>query len=182
MQGVKTIYPAFLHFEQNKLLTSSFEYSDKKSILLTSLIKLLEKRSIANQRILEWGKNEERKDNVAWLKTLNENHDKMLTSFTAVDIKTGLNGLAQLIKGEVLSTKLNEKGTFILYLKVVVAGGNIKITKGWTFRKVYHSGGAIITYFLLDKDRGIIASKTLYNVTGYKTFKEAEGEPRLKNF
>jgi hypothetical protein len=99
-----------------------------------------------------------------------------------VDENTGISRLEKLVKGEILSTELDKNGTDILYLKVVAGGGNNKATRNLLWSRLFHSGGAIITYFLLNKDGVIKASKTFYNTTGYKQFKNSGSIVDLNNF
>jgi hypothetical protein len=165
---VTIIYPPFINIVPDKLLSAIFELS-----------KLKEE---ADRKIAIWSKGEQFQDKVAQLKNLNGQYEKVLTSLVGVDEKTGISRLEKLIKGEILSTELDKNGTDILYLKVVAGGGNNKATRNLLWSRFFHSGGAIITYFLLNKDGVIKASKTFYNTTGYKQFKNSGSIVDLNNF
>ena len=156
---VTTIYPPFINIVPGKLLSVIFELS-----------KLKEE---ADRKIAIWSKDEQSQDKVAQLKNLNGQYEKILTSLVGVDENTGISRLEKLVKGEILSTELDKNGTDILYLKVVAGGGNNKTTRNLLWSRLFHSGGAIITYFLLSKDGIIKASKTFSKYTGYRQFKNS---------
>ena len=166
--GITTIYPVFM----NKI-------PDK---VLGDLLGLPELKREADTKIEEWGTNEDFVDKVAFLKNLNTEYETILTGLVGVDEKTGINRLETLIKGEILSTELDKDNTDVLYLKVVDGGGNNKVTRNLLYSRLSHSGGAIITYFLLSKEGTIKTSKTLYNITGYTKFKNSDSVEKLNNF
>lgn len=97
---------------------------------------------------------------------------------------TGTNALARLLRAEVLASRLEENGSHLLYLKVVKAGGSNRITRNlFTGSKLWHSGGAIVTYLLFRSDGSIAASNTLYRHSGYKRFEAPDDlEFPLDNF
>lgn len=156
---VTTIYPPFINIVPDKLLSAIFELS-----------KLKEE---ADRKIAIWSKGEQFQDKVAPLKNLNGQYEKILTSLVGVDENTGLSRLEKLVRGEILSTELDKNGTDILYLKMVAGGGSNKTTRNLLGSRLFHSGGTIITYFLLSKDGIIKASKTLSKYTGYRQFKNS---------
>ena len=156
---VTTIYPPFINVVPDKLSGAIFE-----------LNKLKEE---ADRKIAMWGEDEQFQDKVTRLKNLNGQYKKLLASLVDVDEKTGISKLEKLITGEILSTELDKNDTDILYLKVVAGGGNNKVTRNLLWSRLFYSGGAIITYFLLDKDGVIKASKTFYNYTGYRQLKNS---------
>lgn len=167
--GITTIYPVFIN-----------EIPDK---VLGDLLELQGLKVEADQKIEEWSANETLMDKVAILKKLNIQYEKILTGLVGVDEKTGIKRLETLIKGEIISTELDKDNTDALYLKVIDGGGNNKVTQSlWRSGRLSHSGGAIITYFLLSKEGNIKASKTLYNITSYKEFKNSGSIERLNNF
>jgi len=168
LKGITTIYPAFINTPADKLLNDVSELSGLK-----------EK---ADLKITEWGTNSRFADKVTQLKNLNKQYEKTLTSLAGVDEKTGTSRLEKLIKGETLSTELDKDGTDILYLNIAAGGGNNKTTRNLLWSQLTHSGGAVITYFLLDKEGSIKASKTFYNATGYKKFESSDGKIGLNNF
>lgn len=166
---VRTIYPVFINEIPNKVLGDLWE---------------LERLKIeADQKIEEWRANEKFMAKVAVLKNLNIQYEKILTGLEDVEEKTGIKRLETLTKGGIISTELDKEDTDALYLKVIDGGGNNKVTRSlWRSGRLSHSGGAIITYFLLSKDGNINASKTLYNFTSYKEFENSGSIERLNNF
>ena len=166
---VRTIYPVFINEIPNKVLGDLWE---------------LERLKIeADQKIEEWSADETLMDKVAVLKNLNIQYEMILTGLEGVEEKTGIKRLETLIKGGIISTELDKEDTDALYLKVIDGGGNNKVTRSlWRSGRLSHSGGAIITYFLLSKDGNINASKTLYNFTSYKEFENSGSIERLNNF
>lgn len=166
---VTTIYPVFINTVPGKLLS-----------VLSGLSEIKES---ADQKIIEWSANAKFKDKVTRLKNLNAQYEKILSSLAGADEKTGsVSRLEKLMKGETLSTKLDEGDTDVLYLKVAAGGGNNKSVRNLLWTRLEHSGGAVITYFLLSKDGDIKASKTFYNTTGYKEFEDSRGKAELNNF
>jgi hypothetical protein len=97
---------------------------------------------------------------------------------------TGANALGRLLRAEILASRLEENGSHLLYLKVVKAGGSNRITRNlFTGSKLWHSGGAIVTYLLFRPDGAIAASGTLYRHSGYKRFEAPDDlEFPLDNF
>lgn len=166
--GIITIYPIFINKIPDKVLGDLSELPGLKRE--------------ADKKIEEWGANEKFMDKVAFLKNLNIQYEKILTGLVGVDEETGINRLETLIKGKILSTELDKDNTDVLYLKVVDGGGNNKVTRNLLHSRLSHSGGAIITYFLLSKEGIIKTSKTLYNITGYKEFKNSGSIEKLNNF
>lgn len=166
--GITTIYPVFINKIPDKVLGDLSELPGLKKE--------------ADKKIEEWSANEKFMDNVAFLKNLNMQYEKILTGLVGVDENTGINRLETLIKGEILSTELDKDNTDVLYLKVVDGGGNNKVTRNLLHSRLSHSGGAIITYFLLSNDGIIKTSKTLYNITGYNEFKNSGSIEKLNNF
>jgi len=166
--GITTIYPVFM----NKI-------PDK---VLGDLLELPGLKREADTKIKEWSKIENFADKVAFLENLNIQYETILTGLVSVDEMTGINRLETLIKGEILSTELDKDDTYVLYLKVVDGGGNNKVKRNLLYSRLSHSGGAIITYFLLSKEGVIETSKTLYNITGYTEFKNSGSIEKLNNF
>ncbi|ODS40884.1 hypothetical protein BEH94_11105 [Candidatus Altiarchaeales archaeon WOR_SM1_SCG] len=170
-KGIEAIYPVFINTVSDELLNA-----------ISDLSKLKEE---ADQKIAEVGEDDHFKDEVAFLKDLNKQYEKILISLIGVDEKTGINSrLETLIKGERLIAELGKPNTDILYLKAVAGGGNNKVKRSfwWWCNTLSHSGGAIITYFLISKEGVIKASKNLYKTTGYRQFKDMGGEEELDNF
>ena len=165
---IKTIYPVFI----NKIPDE----------VLGDLSKLHGLKKEADMKIKECGTNEDFVDEVAFLQNLNTQYEMILAGLVGVDEKTGINRLETLITGKILSTELDKDNAYVLYLKVVDGGGNNKVTQNILYSRLSHSGGAIITYFLLSKEGVIKTSKTLYNITGYAEFKNSRSIEKLNNF
>jgi hypothetical protein len=166
--GITTVYPVLTNKIPDEVLGDLSELPGLKRE--------------ADTKIKEWCENEAFADKVAFLKNLNIQYETILAGLFGVDEKTGINRLETLIKGEILSTELDKGNTDVLYLKVVAGGGNNKVTRNLLYSQLSHSGGAIITYFLLSKEGIIKISKTIYNITGYKEFKNSGSIKKLNNF
>jgi len=123
---------------------------------------------------------------------LNSQVDKMMEVLTTVD-ETATTRLGKFLEGEILDNIVGEgadniygeevdESTYILYLRIVYAGGNNRVKRNILWSELSHSGGAIITYFLLDKEGDIKLSKTLYNLSPYKKFDSEVQMSELNNF
>jgi hypothetical protein len=98
-------------------------------------------------------------------------HDALLK----VDETSGTSELARLLWVEELAAKLRGRDCYVLYLKIVKAGGSNRVTRNlFTGSKLSHSGGAIVTYLLFRADGSIAASETLHEYSGYRLFKEID--------
>jgi hypothetical protein len=88
-----------------------------------------------------------------------------------VDEASGTSELARLLRAEILEASLQEQDSYLLYMKIVKAGGSNQVTRN-LFRgsKLSHSGGVIVTYLLFRSDGAIAASDTLHDYSGFKTF------------
>lgn len=141
---------------------------------LTEISQLDKCRDKALKKLEDCKDNEEcKKEDVDELNELNDRYKKIRSALVDIDEKTGTNRLEKLIKGEILNLELNSPGTDILYLKVVKAGGNNQTKRRFWANEIAHSGGAIIAYFLMDKDGNIKESNNLYYLSPYQHFDES---------
>lgn len=128
-------------------------------------------------------------EDVNKLNELNGLYDKIRSALVSIDEKTGNSRLEKLIKGEILNAELKpeqdnaelenlrlenpENGeTDILYVKVVKAGGNNQTKRRFWTNEIAHSGGAIVAYFLMDKNGEIKESENLHYLYPYQRFDE----------
>jgi len=168
---ITTIYQSFI----NKM-------SDKM-IMLEKLSELFILKEKIDQKIKEFGTKQTESDEKAIIECLSKQCEKILKDMEVVDEKSKINRFEILVKGEMLSKELDKDNTDILYLKVIFSGGNNKTTQSlFQSGQLSHNSGVIITYFLLSKEGDIKASKTFYNVSGYKKFKCSEEIAKLNNF
>lgn len=115
------------------------------------------------------------------IRDLNNQYSDLLKTLITTDEITGINPLEKVLHGEKLDSIINEDDDInILYLNTVAAGGNNSSKKNIWQNKSYVNGGAIITYFLVNKEGQIEASNNYYNLLGpYKL--EASKEEMPKN-
>jgi hypothetical protein len=150
--------------------------TEVSSDFLTELSDLKKYKDEADEKIEKWKdkEDEEHLTYVKVLKYLNTRYQQIETTLMAVDEKTGTSYLDKMIKGEILNTKLKTDGTRILYLKIVKMGGNNKTKSGFLRNEIAHSGGAIIAYFLMDKEGDIKQSEMLYSLSPYHRFDKSK--------
>lgn len=157
---------------------------------LTEISDLDKCRDEALKIIEDCKKNGNCQEDVDKLSELNGLYDKIKSALVSIDEKTGTSRLEKLIKGEILNTELmlkqdnaeleNQKlenpengKTYILYVKVVKAGGNNQTKRRFWSNEIAHSGGAIVAYFLMDKDGTIKESENLHYLYPYQRFDES---------
>lgn len=110
------------------------------------------------------------------LRSLNEAFAKYAADLGKLDDTTGTSPMAVLIKAEKLNKILVHPDAAMLYVKVLRAGGNNRITKNlFKGTKITHSGGTVVSYILFDNTGGAVLANTLYNYDGYKRFKSKYG-------
>ena len=84
------------------------------------------------------------------------------------------NVLTQLIRARHLSTGL-DAGAALLSVKVVAAGGNTLATNNlWVGSKLFHSGGAVVAYTLVNKSGNLAGGGVLDSHTGYLRLKRSD--------
>ncbi len=158
---------------------------------LTEISKLDKCRDEALKKIEDCKKRGNcQQEDVDKLNELNSLYDKIRSVLVSIDEKTGTSRLEKLIKGEILNTELmlkhensehenlkqenpEKEETYILYLKVVKAGGNNQTKRRFWANEIAHSGGAIVAYFLMDKDGKIKESENLHYLYPYQRFDES---------
>lgn len=97
-------------------------------------------------------------------------HDALLK----VEEASGTSALAKFLRAEVLAAQLREQDSYLLYLKIVKAGGSNRVTQNrFSGSKVTHSGGAIVTYILFHPDGLISASDTFHSHSGFRSFEDS---------
>ena len=158
--------------------------------LLSSVLELLKLKKIA-EGIINGAENSNKSDIIEYLKNLNSQVDKMMEVLTTWLFKFFKYSI--ILQGEILDNIVGEgadniygeevdESTYILYLRIVYAGGNNRVKRNILWSELSHSGGAIITYFLLDKEGDIKLSKTLYNLSPYKKFDSEVRMSESNNF
>lgn len=167
---ITTINPSFINKVPNEMM------------ILNEILKLCALKEKIDQKIKELSEKQTSLDSIAILKGLSEECKKMSTYLEGTDEESKIERLGALIKSEILSKELDKGDVDILYLKVIFSGGNNQTTQTLFQSQLSHSGGAIITYFLLSKTGDIKVSKTFYNTIGYKKFKYSEDTAKLNNF
>jgi hypothetical protein len=114
------------------------------------------------------------------LKALNAQFDKFVAQLSAADDK-GSPALITLAKAEQFAKRLSDPETFVLAAGIQEAGGSNKTTKSLFSSNLYHSGGAVVSYILLNPAGDIVSSATLYDYTGFIEVKALEREGLLSN-
>lgn len=107
--------------------------------------------------------------------------DNFLQTLMKPDATSGSTLLATLARAEALQEALQDGQ--ILFLKIVRAGAGRRLIENFWTRIFYsdrisHSGGAVVTFMVLDKTGRILLSRTLYSHSGYTKFNE--GIPRAE--
>ena len=121
------------------------------------------------------------------LKSLNTQYDKMVADLTKTDPAAGTNPLtlylqSENLRGALVCADTSEQdadpcpGSYLLQLKVLVAGGNTKtkknlITNVFTGADISHSGGSIVQFNLYDMTGASKASDTFGVYEGYTSAK-----------
>jgi len=117
------------------------------------------------------------------LKTLNEQFNRLVTALTAPDETTGISVLAHLLRGELLHASLAKSDTRILVVEVISAGGANKTTKNlFTGTKLFHSGGTVISFILLDPNGAIAFARNYWAATEFVTLDHPEEWKMIRGF
>ncbi len=116
---------------------------------------------------------------VVQARTAKELYAGVLDVLMAKEKASGLNLMARLIRAERLK-QLLEGGAHTLQLKVVAAGGSVKTAQNFFRSSIWHSGGAVVTFLVYDKDGTISESDNLRYRPGYRNFKDSAwaGQPQ----
>ena len=94
--------------------------------------------------------------------------------------------LGTLLTAESILNRLRRDNVYFLSLKPVAAGGSYRIRRNlfttlFTGPLLSYSGGAIITFMLLDKDSTIVTSGTLQHMNGFSKFKSLKTQIKSHN-
>lgn len=110
-------------------------------------------------------------------KTLKAAVDQQLASLIKVDDKTGTTSLQMLVAAETLATHFNA-APYVLQLKPIAAGGATLTKTNLFTTHFYFSGGAVVSYLLLDAESGnVVLAGT---IPAYGGFVEAGQLSRLE--
>lgn len=110
-------------------------------------------------------------------KALKAAGDQQLTSLIKIDDKTGITSLQALVAAETFATHFNA-APFVLQLKPIAAGGATLTQTNLFTTHFYFSGGAVVSFLLLDTASGnVVLAGT---IPAYGGFVEASQLPRLK--
>ncbi len=151
--------------------------------IIEQLNTLLEKKSVAAQKVAEYEAQDDahKKTNglrlaIPKLKALNDQVDKINADLLRADDKGQTTPLNTLIKAERLKKAGHSANSYVLYVKALNSTGTTKLTKNlFTGSKMYHSGGAVISFILFDHQGAIVKSNTLHDYKGFIKVKSHEG-------
>lgn len=151
--------------------------------IIEQLNTLLEKKSMAAEKVAEYEAQDDaqKKANglrlaIPKLKALNDQVDKINADLLRADDKGQTTPLNTLIKAERLKKAGNKANSYLLYVKALNTTGTTKLTKNlFTGSKMYHSGGAVISFILFDPQGAIVKSNTLHDYKGFIKVKSHEG-------
>jgi hypothetical protein len=151
------------------LPSDTSDLTDKLSILT-------ELRTQADQRVspLESNPNRTASENTSLsrLKALNSQVDSLMASLYKIDDKTGCNQFTQLYKAEKVNALLDtEPSPCVLWAKVLTAGGANITRQNLLGSKIFSTGGAVISYFLLNVSGKVLASGVFSGSAAPKEFK-----------
>lgn len=117
---------------------------------------------------------EQHKERLAKLKTVNERFDQFVATLIKTDAATGINSLTAYLRAENLKAVMKDDGNnYWLQLAVVKAGGNNRIKTNLIVdiftggSRLSHSGGVVVQYNLYDPQGKSVVSDTLTEYTGY---------------
>jgi hypothetical protein len=101
------------------------------------------------------------------LKTLNEQTDKLINSLLTIEENTGTIALSTLADAYQIIDLRNTQKAKLLVIKID-AGGSNKTTKGIFNGGLYHSGGVIVRYQIIDQKGQLELGDVKYENTGYQ--------------
>src|SRR6185436_9733590 len=100
------------------------------------------------------------------LKGVNTLFDAFAASLVKVNEASALAPLANIIRGERTQDLLSADGVWILYLKSVHVGGEVRTRRNLiTGSKLDYSGAAIVNYILFDRQGTVRAGRPVYSLT-----------------
>lgn len=155
--GVEVIYPPAIVNAPEIIITTLFDLN---------LLKERAKERLAHLSVEDGP--DPLKERITVLST---HHDNLIEALKKTPDGGSESVLEKLIKAESIALYLEKGETDLLALKPVYAGGNNRVKRRLFSSKITHSGGAIITFILSSPNGGIKSSKTFYNYTGYRSFK-----------
>jgi hypothetical protein len=182
--GVSVIYtPAYLPAQFLSDPTKDSDLAQKLSVLYRTRRRAGEIIAVYEAKTQEQQKADPLRDRILALKALGEQTDKLSSYLSSIDEKSGLNPLTLLLKAEYLNKKLTESTSRVLLTKVHLGAGSNKTTRH-LFRgsKLYHDGGAVITFLLFDSNGTIQFSQTYFCVTEYTKFDKPKKWNFIRNF
>jgi hypothetical protein len=103
--------------------------------------------------------------------------DQILSSYTQSQASTGLPGIVAVIQGFQLQQMLVQANTYIVFLEGTAAGGTQRDWKNLFTTIIWgdiirYSGGAVITFALVDTHSGLKAAKTFRYITTHTSLKK----------
>ncbi len=158
--GIEVINPNAIANPSKALLTALFDLKLLKVRAENRLNQLKDLGSALTERLV----------------TLNKQCDSLVETLSSNKEGSGETFMEALLKAENIAAYIEQEGTDLLALKPVYAGGNNKVKRRLFSSRLLHNGGAIVTYLLCGPDGVVKSSKTFYNYTGYKRFKN----PKLR--
>lgn len=146
------------------------------SDLTDKLSKLENLKAHADQQVsqLESNPNRATSENtyLSRLKALNSQVDSLITSLYKNDDKTGCNQFSQLYKAEKVNALLKtEPSPCVLWAKVLAAGGANITKQNILGSSIFSTGGAVISFFLLNNTGKVLASGVFSGNAPPKEFK-----------
>jgi len=100
------------------------------------------------------------------VEALNKEFDQIWADLMNVRTDTGSSGFSEVLFGEAMESLLPENAK-ILFLKIIAQGGNNKSNSHIFWTTLSHSGGAVVSYMILQRGAGISWGETLHYYTEY---------------
>lgn len=153
----KVFAPDLFYIEQEEPQKTPATTAPRRATLQLVLKTLFSLKERADKLILA---NDPKTDK---LKAINAAFDQLIGFVMKVDDKTGIPNLATLHKAEAIYNLLDRDNAYVLQLTACAAGGVNKTTNNlFTGSRLYHQGGAVVSYILYDKNGKITDAHTLY--------------------
>lgn len=175
LTGVTLVYPAL--YPPNLLVAASTDNDG----LMKMMSNIFEEKVKADEIIKEYEAATDKKSHpyrnrITRLKAMNDQFDKFVAALTVLDATTGASPMTNLVRAEKLRKTLKKGDSGMLYVKVMKAGGNNKITQNlFKGTKISHSGGVVVSYIVFNNAGEVALADTLYNYDGYLRIKSKEG-------
>lgn len=111
---------------------------------------------------------------LAKLKVANGRVSEVLTGLASTSGAQPVSPLTQLIRTSYIMKDLRA-GASLLSVKVVAAGGNSLATNNlWVGSKLFHSGGAVVAYTVVNQHGNVVGGSVLDSHTGYLRLKRSD--------